>query len=140
MPDGVLLDTNVVSEMIRTEPNPTVMSFLMEQNEWWLPAIVLHELVFGIEILQPGRRREQLDRAVSDTVARYRDRIVPLGHREAASAALLRGRARREGRALTLADALIAGTAAACDLTIATRNVRDFEYLGLRVVNPWSGR
>ena len=137
MREGLLLDTNVVSETLRTEPDLRVMSFLRGKHELWLPVIALHELEFGVRRLEPGRRRDRLNRAVSDYVARYRDRIVPLGRREAAHSAALRAGARRQGRVLRLADALIAGTAMARGLAIATRNVKDFDYLDIGVVNPW---
>ena len=85
----------------------------------------------------PGRRRDSLRDWLSDLVVEYADRILPVGRREAEWAALLRAQARRSGRVLRLADALIAGTARANDLAIATRNIRDFDNLGIAITNPW---
>ncbi len=74
---------------------------------------------------------------LSAFVAQYEDRILPLGRAEARQAAGLRARAHRAGRVLDLGDALIAGTARANDLSVATSNVRDFDGLGLDVIDPW---
>ncbi|MCY4547101.1 MAG: PIN domain-containing protein [Defluviicoccus sp.] len=134
---GFLVDTNVVSEPMRDAPDPRVVAFLSRHDELWLSAIVLHEIAFGLALLPPGRRREAIEAALTAFVALYEDRILPLGRTEASHAAAMRARARRSGRVLDLGDALIAGTAAAHDLAVATRNVRDFQGLGVDVVDPW---
>lgn len=134
---GFLLDTNVISELARNNPDPGVVAFLSGQEELWLSAVVLHELEFGLGLLPEGRRRDGIGAAVSVFVEEYEDRVLPLGRAEAAHAAALRVRARRAGRTLDLGDALIAGTAAAHELAVATRNVRDFDGLGLDLVDPW---
>lgn len=135
---GVLLDTNIISELTRDVPDRGVTSFLESRESLWLSAIVLHELDFGVELLPAGRRRDGIAAALSALVADYNDRILPVGRREAACAAALRARANRSGRVLDLGDALIAGTAQANALSLATRNVRDFRDLGLEVINPWN--
>ncbi len=134
---GFLVDTNVVSEPMRDAPDPRVVGFLSRHDELWMSAIVLHELAFGLALLPPGRRREAIEAALTAFVALYEDRILPFGRTEASHAAAMRARARRSGRVLDLGDALIAGTAAAHDLAVATRNVRDFQGLGVDVVDPW---
>lgn len=134
---GYLLDTNVVSEIVRTAPDPQVCSFLAEQEELWLPVIALHELEFGLNLLPPGRRREDLRTALSAYIETYADFIMPVARAEAEKAALLRVQARRAGNVLHLADALIAGTAIVHNLILATRNTKDFATLGVDVVNPW---
>ena len=135
---GVLLDTNIISELTRDVPDMGVRTFLEAQESLWLSAIVLHELDFGVELLPAGRRRDGIAAALSALAADYNDRILPVGRREAACAAALRARANRSGRVLDLVDALIAGTAQANALSLATRNVRDFRDLGLEVINPWN--
>ena len=135
---GFLLDTDVVSEPMRDAPDPRVVAFLSRHDELWLSAVVLHELEFGLGLLPPGRRRDEIAAALMDFVALYDDRILPLGRAEASHAAALRARARRSGRVLDLGDAFIAGTAGAHELALATRNVRDFEGLGLALVDPWA--
>ena len=135
--NGFLLDTNVVSETTKPEPSSQVTAFLTAQNDLWLSAIVLHELEFGLQLLRPGHRRDRIAAALLAFVAEYEHRILPIGRQEARSAAWFRGQSRRSGRVLHLADALIAGTAQVNGLTIATRNVSDFDGLGIAVTNPW---
>ena len=87
--------------------------------------------------LPPGRRRDRISAALSALFTEYQDRILPLDRPEAAQAATLREQAHRSGRVLHPGDALIAGTAKAHDMSVATRNAADFEGLDVGVVNPW---
>ena len=134
---GFLLDTNVVSELTRDRPDSRVVAFLSGQPDLWLSALVLHELEFGLERLPPGARREALRAVLTAFVAEYEDRILPLDRIAATWAARFRAERHRFGRVLDLGDALIAGTARAHELSLATRNVRDFERLDIEVTNPW---
>ena len=137
---GFLLDANVISELTKDAPHSRVTAFLADVEDLWLSAVVLHELDFGVALLPSGRRREGIRAALSAFTSEYEDRVLPLGRPEAARAAALRARAHRAGRVLDMGDALIAGTAVAHDLAIATRNVRDFDGLELDVVNPWDAQ
>lgn len=134
---GFLLDANVVSETARPAPNPRVAAFLRDRTDLWLSVVVLHELEYGVKLLSPGARRDVLAARLVELAARHSGRILPVGRAEASCAARLRARARSTGRTVDAADALIAGTAQARDLALVTRNVRDFEELGVDVVNPW---
>ena len=133
---GFLLDTNVISELTKDRPEAQVVAFLTEQQDFWLSAIVMHELEFGVELLPQGRRRERLRAAQAVVLNEYEDRIIPLGRAEAEVAAMLRAAARRAGRNL-YGDALIAGTAKVHNLCVATRNVGDFEDMDVEIMNPW---
>lgn len=135
---GFLLDTNVVSEMMKHRPSPRVTAFLARQAEFWLAALVVHELEFGLQLTPLGRRRERLRSDLSRFLGIYAERILGLDRASAESAARLRADATRAGRPSNLADMLIAGTAKAHDLAIATRNVRDFEGMDIDLVNPWN--
>lgn len=134
---GVLLDTNVISELTRRVPAPPVIAFLSVQDDLWLSALVLHELEFGLRLLPRGRRRDALRGVLSEFIRHYEDRILPVDENAAVWAARFRAEAREQGCPLDLGDALIAGTARAHDLSVATRNVRDFEGFDLPVTNPW---
>lgn len=134
---GVLLDTNVISELTKEAPAPPVLTFLSVRDDLWLSALVSHELEFGLRILPRGRRREALRVVLSEFIRHYEDRILPVDEEAAVWAARYRAEARKRGCPLDLGDALIAGTARAHDLSLATRNVRDFEGLDLPVTNPW---
>ena len=133
---GFLLDTNVVSEMTRSRPSPLVVAFLARTSELWLASLVVHELEFGLRLMPSGRRRERLRMDLSRFLRSYADRILPINETGAVWAARLRANAVISGRPPDLIDMLIAGTAKAHGLTVATRNVRDFEGLGVEVVNP----
>ena len=134
---GFLLDTNVISEMTKESPDPGVISFLSEQDGLWLSPVVLHELEFGLQLLPQGRRRDGLRQALAELMAEYEDHVLPLARNEAEWAARLRAQAHLSGRVLHLGDALIAGTAKAHNLSLATRNIGDFGGLDVNLINPW---
>ena len=134
---GFLLDTNVVSEPFRVDPEPLVVEFLTSQPDLWLSSIVLHELQFGLDLLPHGRRRDRVREQFLKLASEYSDRVIEVGPGEARIAARFRGLRQRTGRPLHLADALIAGTAATHDLAIATRDAEDYAGLDLVVTNPW---
>ena len=138
--NGYLLDTNVISEVIRSTPHTRVVTFLAEHDDLWLSSIVIHELEYGLQRMAQGQRRFDLQDSLLGVIAEYEDRILPLERVGAEWAARFRAQAHRFGRTLDLGDALIAGTAKTHDLAIATRNVRDFEALEVKVVNPWETR
>ena len=132
-----LVDTNVVSELVKRSPHPAVVNFLSAQNDLWLSAIVVEELELGVRLLPEGHRRDGLKDWLSKIMEDFDQRVLPVGTPEAVWAATLKACAHREGRVLELADALIAGTAVTKDLSVATRNVRDFGDLGVEVIDPW---
>ena len=134
---GYLLDTNVVSEVIRSTPHSCVVTFLTEHDDLWLSSIVIHELEYGLQRMAQGQRRASLQDGLLGFIAEYEDRILPLERVGATWAARFRAQAQRSGHMLDLGDALIAGTAKTHDLAVATRNVRDFSGLDVDVVNPW---
>ena len=135
---GFLLDTNVVSELAKRAPDPQVVAFLNSRDDLWLSTVVTYELEFGLRLLPVGRRRRQLEDALTGIVTEHQHRLLPVGRREARQGARLRAQAQLAGRIASVSDSLIAGTAAAHDLAIATRNVSDFEGLGVDVVSPWT--
>lgn len=135
---GYLLDTNVVSEVIRSTPDSRVVTFLTEHDDLWLSSIVIHELQYGVQRMAQGKRRDSLQASLLRFMEDYEDRILPVKRAEAGWAARFRAQAQRSGHALNLGDALIAGTARAHDLALATRNVKDFGGLDIDVVNPWN--
>ena len=134
---GFLLDTNVISELTKTPPDPDVLAFLGGEDDLWIPIIALHELQFGLRRLPAGRRRDGLESTIAAFVAEYEERVLPLNRDAAEHAADLRAQAHRLGRMLDIGDALIAGTAKAHNLSIATRNVADFDYLDVALADPW---
>ncbi len=132
-----LLDTNVVSELMKPEPDPKVLAWVNENNaEICLSALVLAELAFGVESLPEGKRKAALAKEVQFIQEDYCDSILPFDDSAAWEWARYTQEACSAGHAPPLLDSLIAATAKAWGLQIATRNVEDFPLVG--VVNPFT--
>lgn len=138
MSQAYLLDTNILSELGKPQPDPKVIQFVAQQEQAWLSIITMHELEYGLSLLPEGNRRSQLAETIQLLLNQYAAFVLPVQQEEAKQAARLRAAVKQQGRVLHLADALIAGTALAHDLPIATRNVKDFEGLGIELLNPFS--
>lgn len=134
----ILLDTNIISELGKPEPQQSVVDFLVSLPVAWLSTITLHELEYGLALLPEGNRRSTIENTLSGLISRYSDYVIPVQREEAQQAALLRASMRQSGRVLHLADSLIAGTAKVHNLVIATRNIKDFEGLDVGLINPFT--
>ncbi|RQR40144.1 type II toxin-antitoxin system VapC family toxin [Burkholderia sp. Bp9143] len=137
----ILVDTNVISEPLRREPSVAVIDWLDAQNveTLFLAAISLAEMRFGVAALPEGRRRDWLHQSIEQRVVPlFRGRILPFDDAASKAYASLRAKARAAGNAMAPADGLIAATAAANGLIVATRDVAPFESAGLRVIDPWA--
>jgi hypothetical protein len=135
-----LLDTCLISELVKKEPIPAVVSWLDEQDEQklFLSVLNLGELQKGISKLPDGAKKEELQAWVAlDLVERFTGRILEIDLETALCWGRLQGEAEQAGEKLPVMDSLIAATAAAHDLVVVTRNVRDIERCGVRVCNPW---
>ncbi len=133
----LLLDTNVLSEAGKPAPELRVTSFLQKHTNIFVSVISLHEIEYGTALLPKGRRRMELETAMAAVASAFGSKILAVGEGEARLAARLRAEARKLERVLHLPDALIAATAKENGLTLATRNVSDFDYLGVAVIDPW---
>lgn len=132
-----LLDTNVVSEMMRHSPDERVERFLGRADKMAISVVSLHELAFGIERLPVGRRRDQLQIRADKLIQTFADDALPVRRAEAALAATFRAEAAARGRALHLADAFVAATALTGGFTLATRNTQDFAGVGIDLIDPF---
>lgn len=139
----ILLDTNVISEVLRPTPAPQVIDWLDANFAGTaISSITIFELGAGVALLSDGRRKDSLQNAIARTIRRFGTRIYAFDAAAAQSAALLLRRARAQGHALhqlpnQLADLQIAGITSAYGLDLATRNIGDFTGLGLTLINPW---
>ncbi len=137
----ILHDTNVISALIRPEPDQAIKSWLDIQppESMWTTSISVYELRFGVELLAFGRRRQLLEEALNKLLKDDFDgRVIPFDE-PAAQAAGKIGAARRQlGRTIEIRDVQIAGIALARKASIATRNIRHFEGLGIPLIDPWS--
>ena len=141
----ILLDTNVISEALKPSPAPRVIEWLDRRfSECALCSVTVFELKAGVVLLDPGRRRDELENAVARLVRRFAGRVYAFDDASAGAAAAILARARATGLGLhqipaKLADLQIAGVAAAYGLDLATRNTGDFQGVGLTLIDPWSG-
>jgi toxin FitB len=137
-----LLDTNVVSEWVKPQPNRNVVRWLAETNEdrICLSVITFAEIRKGVEEMAGGKRREALKSWLQyELLLRFEGRIlgVDLGVADAWGALMARGRKR--GINLGVLDAFFAATAQAHEVTLVTKNTKHFERLGIALLNPWVG-
>jgi predicted nucleic acid-binding protein len=136
----ILLDTNVVSEITRDQPDQTVRLWFNARppQELFLCTPVLAELRYGIERLPRGRRRDLLDQAMQKIVDQaFHDRILPLDREAAQEFGRLVAARYRIGRPIGAMDGQIAAIAVVHQAAIATRDVDDFAGLGVNVVDPF---
>ena len=136
----IVLDTNVLSALMRTNPEAVVVEWLDRQpaDSVWLTSVTVFEARFGLALLPKGRRRRALegafDRVLTEDLS---SRVLAFDEIAAVMAAQLAADRQRAGRVVDLRDTLIAGIAQARRATIATRNTRHFEGLDVPVVDPW---
>ncbi len=131
-----LLDTNVVSELVRPAPDPGVLKFLAVEVDLWLSVVTLHELTYGAERVTDSVRRNRLTAWIETLKWRFKERVIAIDDTIAEKAGRARVDAAARGRALDSLDALIAATAQVRSLTLATRDVRDFDTLDIPMVDP----
>jgi predicted nucleic acid-binding protein len=139
----ILVDTNVVSEPWKPNPDVRVLAWIDDQaiETLFLSAITVAELRFGIAAMPVGKRRSTLhDRLERDVMPLFAGRILSFDLDTSRAYADLMAAARSSGRAIGMADGYIAATAQARGLTIATRDIKPFEAAGLKVINPWDDR
>lgn len=137
----ILLDTNVVSEPLKLTGDVGVLAWLDAQiiETLYLSTISLAELRFGIAALEAGKRRDTLQASLEQRVLPlFVGRILPFDAAASEAYAVLRTRARAQGKAIATADGYIAATAASHGLMVATRDTGPFEAAGLTVINPWN--
>jgi toxin FitB len=138
----ILLDTNVVSEAMRPEPNPAVRDWLDEQaaTTLYLSSITQAELMFGIGVLPKGRRKDRLAATFDDVLALFDGRILPFDANAARLYAVLAVKARAAGKGFPPHDGYIAAIAAAKGFVVASRDTSPFKAADIAVIDPWAAR
>ena len=135
-----LLDTSVLSELVRKIPSDAVLAWLDRQDEetLYLSVLTLGELEKGISKLRASARRDRLRTWLSrDLTARFADRLLPIDAQVAARWGTLTADAERRGVPVPVIDSLIAATALEHGVAVVTRNVTDFERCGVTCIDPW---
>jgi toxin FitB len=138
-----ILDTNVISELMKAVPSPAVLAWTgtCAPEDLFISTISMAEILFGIELLPKSKRRDSLLQEAEATFTKdFADRILSFDEKAARAFGPLFAARRRQGRSMGLADAQIASIAMARGAVLATRNTGDFEDCGLNLVNPWQSK
>ena len=137
---GFLLDTNVVSELVRPRPHPGVVRWIATTNEslLHLSVLTLGEIRNGIASRPDAGRRAKLESWLHDLVLRFSSRILPIDLAIADRWGRLSGHSKTEGVTLPVIDGLLAATALHNNLVLVTRNVTDIGITGVETFDPWS--
>lgn len=135
----IVLDTNVVSEAMKPEPNLSVHSWLNDQavETLYLSSVTLAELLFGIAALPAGKRKEMLEQAINGLMSLFRDRVLPFDIDAARYYAELAVTAKSGGRGFPTPDGYIAAIAASRGFIVASRDTAPYEAASISVINPW---
>ena len=136
----ILLDTNVLSELMKPAPKPVVVQWLDAQldSQVFLSAVTKAEIELGIALLPNGKRKDMFTELASTLFDEFQDRILPFDASAASCYANLVAKARKAGRTLSVEDAQIAAITLANRLTLATRNIKDFDFIpDLSLIDPW---
>ena len=139
-PVGFLLDTNVLSEMLRRRPAAAVGEWFagLQGDSLFVSVVTQAEMMLGARLLPAGRRRAALEAALEAMFAEeFSSRVLPFTPQAVPAYTDIVSRRRAAGRPIAQFDAQIAATARSAGMRLATRNTRDFELCGVEVVNPW---
>lgn len=136
----LLLDTNVLSEVTKPSPDTNVLGWLdrLDEDRTFISVVSIAEIRRGVALMDEGRRRDSLTEWLArDLPQRFEQRVLPVDEAVALAWGDLMGVAKRRGRGLSSMDGLIGATAIAQRLTLATRNIKDFDGFEIDLYNPW---
>ena len=136
----IILDTNVVSELMRSEPAPQVARWVRDRDrrELCTTSITLAEIRYGIARLPDGRRKRVLATDASDIFQAFEDQVLPVDAAAVEQYALIASNRERSGKPMPGFDALIAAVCRSRGATLATRNRSDFDGAGIETMDPWA--
>jgi predicted nucleic acid-binding protein len=134
----IVLDTNVLSEPLRERPDDAVLAWLSAvDSDVTATAVSIGELLVGARRLPPGRRRDGLLAAIDGIATSFEDQVLRYDLGASRRYAAMQADRRAAGRPLSTEDGMIAAICAENEAALATRNVRDFDGLGVALINPW---
>lgn len=136
----IVLDTNIVSELMRSQPDESVLRWIgtYRATNLFITALTQAEILYGLELLPEGKRRTDLKQAAQSMFdLDFARRILPFDSDSAQQFAIIAATRRAIGRPISQIDAQIAAIALSQNATLATRNVSDFKQCGIEIVNPW---
>lgn len=136
----IILDTNVISELMKTSPNEHVIAWLDRQDAITLftTSITIAEITYGLDVLLVGKRRDYLEAAFNQVlIDAFKHRVLIFDERAAHVYGKLMGHRKRSGHSLSVLDGQIAAIARTHQMSLATRNTRDFMDCELNLINPF---
>jgi predicted nucleic acid-binding protein len=135
----IVLDTNVLSALMRQTPDKNVIVWLDKQprTSVWTTSVTILEVRFGLQVMPLGKRRSLLIREFETVLEKIGYRVAPFDAAAAQQAGDLMASRQKKGRPGDLRDTMIAGIVLARHATLATRNITHFEDLSVPVINPW---
>ncbi|MFA5372105.1 MAG: type II toxin-antitoxin system VapC family toxin [Sideroxydans sp.] len=136
----IVLDTNVLSALMQTQPDPVIVAWLDDQaaESVWLSSITVFEARYGIALLADGQRKHDLQKSFEQLLQDdFAGRILMFDHSAANHAAELAAQRKAKGRPVDMRDTFIAGIVLTKRATLATRNLKHFDDLSASVINPW---
>ena len=136
----IVLDTNVLSESFRADASPQVLDYVATTRDLVVTATSVFELLEGVSRLPEGRRRRDILEAIELVLGSFSSRVLPYTGVTARLQAGIAATRRATGRPIDMEDGMIAATCVEHGATLVTRNTREFEGLGLELVNPWVPR
>jgi toxin FitB len=136
----IVLDTNVVSELMRPEPAPQVANWIRgrDRRELRTTSITLAEIRYGIARLPDGRRKQVLLDTADDIFRSFSDQVLPVDAAAAEQYAIIASTRERAGKPIPGFDALIAAVCRSRGAALATRNLPDFDGAGIELIDPWA--
>lgn len=137
----IVLDTNVVSELLRATPEPAVLAWLQQTSSTGLytTAVTVAEIRYGIARLPEGRRRQTLHQAANEIFAAFPRQVLPFDLAAATAYADVVADRETDGNPISGFDAQIAAICRSQAATLATRNTKDFTGIGISIIDPWQG-
>jgi toxin FitB len=136
----IIVDTNVLSALMRNVPDPQVASWMDQQpaGSLWTTSVSVLEIRVGIEIMPEGRKKAFLSERFERLLDHIAHRVAVFGEESARLSARLTGTRQKQGRAMEIRDTMIAGIVLAHHARLATRNVGHFDDIAAKIVNPWT--
>lgn len=137
----ILLDTNIISELMKTTPHPSVLAWINQQlnDTLFICSITVAEISYGLKVLPTGQRQKLLEtRFEQFTAQAFYERILSFTTVAAQLYGEIMGYRKTLGRPLSILDGQIAAIALANNMAVATRNIKDFNDCGLELINPFN--
>jgi predicted nucleic acid-binding protein len=134
----IVLDTDVLSEPLKTDPEEAVLRWIATGDDMATTAVTVAELLTGARRLPPGRRRDDLLVGIERVLGAFPASVLPYDEAAARRYAEMQEPRRSAGVPLSVEDGMIVAICASRSLALATRNIKDFEGLGMSLINPWN--